>query len=61
MGTGIRDSLRGLAGNNDQLIRSACDGQLCHPEDASLVIMAAVWDRLHAVKRVMPTYGDDQS
>jgi hypothetical protein len=60
-GTGIRNSLCLLAGNNDQLIRSACDGQLCHPEDASMVIMEAVWDRLHAVKRVMPTYGDDQA
>jgi hypothetical protein len=60
-GTGIRDSLCLLAGNNDQLIRSACNGQLCHPEEASMVIMEAVWDRLHAVKRVMPTYGDDQA
>jgi hypothetical protein len=60
-GTGIRDSLCLWAGNNDQLIRSACDGELCHPEDASMVIMEAVWDRLHAVKRVMPTYGEDPS
>ena len=60
-GTGIRDSLCLLAGNNDQLLRSACNGQLCHPEDATMVIMEAVWDRLHAVKRVMPTYGDDQA
>jgi hypothetical protein len=57
-GTGIRDSLCLWAGNNNQLIRSACDGQLCHPEDASMVIMEAVWDRLQTVKRVMPTYGD---
>ena len=59
-GTGIRNSLCLLAGNNDQLIRSACGGQLCHPEDASMVIMEAVWDRLQAVKRVAPTYGVDQ-
>jgi hypothetical protein len=58
-GTGIRNSLCLLAGNNDQLIRSACDGELCHPEDASMIIMEAVWDRLHTVKRVMPTYGDE--
>ena len=59
-GTGIRDSLCLWAGNNDQLLRSACDGELCHPEDASMVIMETVWDRLHAVKRVLPTYGEDQ-
>jgi hypothetical protein len=59
-GTGIRNSLCLLAGNNDQLLRSACNGELCHPDDASLVIMEAVWDRLHAVKRVMPSYGDDE-
>jgi hypothetical protein len=60
-GTGIRDSLCLWAGNNDQLIRSACDGELCHPEDASMAIMEAVWDRLHTVKRVMPSYGGNQS
>ena len=53
-GTGIRDSLCLQAGNNDQLLRSACGGQLCHPEDASLVIMETVWDRLQVVKKVMP-------
>lgn len=59
-GTGIRNALCLAAGNNDQLLRSACDGKLCHPEEASMVIMEAVWDRLHRVKRVMPTYGGDQ-
>jgi hypothetical protein len=58
-GTGIRNSLCLLAGNNDQLLRAACRGNLCHPEEASMVIMEAVWDRLHKVKRVMPAYGDD--
>jgi hypothetical protein len=58
-GAGIRSSLCLLAGNNDQLIRSACGGELCHPEDASMVIMEAVWDRLQRVKRVVPTYGHD--
>ena len=53
-GTGIRDSLCLAAGNNDQLLRSACGGKLCHPEDASMVIMETVWDRLQVVKKVMP-------
>ena len=52
-GTGIRDSLCLEAGNNDQLIRSACSGKLCHPETASMVIMEAVWDRLDSVERVL--------
>ena len=51
--TGIRDSLCLDAGNNDQLIRSACNGELCHPETASTVIMEAVWDRLESVQRVL--------
>lgn len=57
-GTGIRSSLCLLAGNNDQLIRSACDGDLCHPDEASMVIMESVWDRLHKVKRVLRPAGD---
>jgi hypothetical protein len=52
-GTGIRDSLCLWAGNNDQLLRSACKGELCHPEEASMVIMEGVWDRLQTVKRVL--------
>jgi hypothetical protein len=52
-GTGIRDSLCLEAGNNDQLIRSACNGNLCHPEEASRVIMEAVWERLDTVQRVL--------
>ena len=60
-GTGIRNSLCLFAGNNDQLIRSACDGQVCNPQEASLVIMQGVWDRLQSVKKVMPTYGSDKS
>jgi len=51
--TGIRHSLCLEAGNNDQLIRSACNGELCHPETASTVIMEAVWDRLQSVKKVL--------
>jgi hypothetical protein len=57
-GTGIRNSLCLMAGNNDQLIRSACDGDLCHPEVASMVIIESVWDRLQKVKRVMRPTGD---
>jgi malate synthase len=51
--SGIRNSLCLEAGNNDQLIRSACDGELCHPQTASMVIMEAVWDRLDSVQRVL--------
>ena len=51
--TGIRQSLCLEAGNNNQLIRSACNGELCHPETASTVIMEAVWDRLESVQRVL--------
>ena len=57
-GTGIRNSLCLFAGNNDQLLRSACDGQVCHPQEATLVVMQGVWDRLQSVKKVMPTYGE---
>ena len=39
--TGIRTSLCLEAGNNNQLIRSACNGELCHPETASTVIMVS--------------------
>jgi hypothetical protein len=52
-GKGIRNSLCLLAGGNDQLLRNACKGELCHPDDASMVIMEAVWDRLQSVKKVM--------
>ena len=52
-GKGIRDSLCLMAGGNDQLIRDACDGNLCHPDEASMVIMEAVWDRLQSVKKVL--------
>ena len=51
--SGIRASLCLEAGNNNQLIRSACNGELCHPETASTVIMEAVWDRLDTVQRVL--------
>jgi hypothetical protein len=52
-GKGIRNSLCLVAGGNDQLVRNACKGELCHPEEASLIIMGAVWDRLQSVKKVL--------
>jgi len=52
-GKGIRTQLCLVAGGNDQLMRSACKGELCHPEEASLVIMQGVWDRLQSVKKVL--------
>jgi hypothetical protein len=52
-GKGIRTQLCLEAGGNDQLMRSACKGELCHPETAATVIMEAVWDRLQSVKKVL--------
>lgn len=49
-GTGIRNSMC-LWGGNESLIRSACGGKLCHPDDASMQIMEAVWDRLHTTSK----------
>ena len=40
-GTGIRNGF-GLWRGNDKLIQSAC-GKPCHPDDASMVIIEAVW------------------
>ena len=59
-GTGIRESLCLGAGNNNQLIRSACKGELCHPETASTVIMEAVWERLGTVQRVLRPVQEQQ-
>lgn len=52
-GKGIRTQLCLVAGGNDQLMRSACKGELCHPDEASMAIMEAVWDRLQSVKKVL--------
>jgi hypothetical protein len=52
-GKGIRTQLCLDAGGNDQLLRSACKGEICHPDTASQVIMEAVWDRLQSVKKVL--------
>jgi hypothetical protein len=43
-GTGIRNYY-GLWRGNDKLIVSAC-GAPCHPDDASMVIIEAVWTAL---------------
>jgi len=44
-GTGIRNSFS-LWGGNNELILSICSS-LCHPDDASMKIIEAVWDKLH--------------
>jgi hypothetical protein len=44
-GMGIRNHY-GLWGGNTKLLESAC-GKACHPDNASGIIMAAVWDELH--------------
>lgn len=43
-GTGIRNYY-GLWRGNDRLIASAC-GKPCHPDDASMIIIEAVWEAL---------------
>lgn len=44
-GMGIRNGL-GLWRGNDALVVSACGGERCHPDDASMKIIEAVWERL---------------
>jgi hypothetical protein len=43
-GTGIRNDY-GLWRGNTELIKAAC-GQACHPDDASMIIIEAVWAAL---------------
>jgi hypothetical protein len=45
LGVGIRNRY-GLWRGNDKLIFSAC-GSPCHPDDASMKIIGAVWQELH--------------
>ena len=52
-GKGIRTQLCLEAGGNDQLMRSTCKGELCHPETTTTVIMEAMWDRLQSMKKVL--------
>ena len=47
-GMGIRNAL-GLWSGNDALLRSACCEGLCHPDDASMKIIEAVWDELQKI------------
>ena len=42
-GTGIRNYY-GLWRGNNELLRDACDGELCHPDEASMVIIERVWE-----------------
>ena len=44
-GTGIRNSF-GLWQENSELLQSICNTR-CHPDDASMKIIEAVWDKLH--------------
>jgi len=44
-GTYIRNSF-GLWGGNEGLLRSACGGKSCHPDDASMIIIEHVWENL---------------
>lgn len=43
-GTGIRNHY-GLWRGNKELLESAC-GKPCHPDDASMIIIEAVWNKL---------------
>jgi hypothetical protein len=49
-GRSIRNNL-GLWGENEALLKSACGGKLCHPDDASMRIMEGVWEALHHAER----------
>jgi hypothetical protein len=44
-GMGIRNGL-GLWRGNQSLLISACGGEPCHPDDASMKIIEAVWEHL---------------
>lgn len=44
-GTSIRNDF-GLWDGNEKLLRSACHGEICDPDEASMVIIEAVWMRL---------------
>ncbi len=44
-GTGIRNSF-GLWQDDSELLQSICSTR-CHPDDASMKIIEAVWDKLH--------------
>jgi|GEM_PF-2511373 len=44
-GTNIRNTF-GLWGGNKELIKSICNTP-CHPDNASMQIIEAVWDKLH--------------
>lgn len=44
-GMGIRNGL-GLWRGNESLLLSACGGEPCHPDDASMKIIEAVWEHL---------------
>lgn len=44
-GMGIRNGL-GLWRGNQALLISACGGEPCHPDDASMKIIEAVWEHL---------------
>ena len=46
-GTGIRNHY-GLWRGNKELLRSACGGEPCHPDDASMVIIERVWEAVQA-------------
>ena len=46
-GRGIRNNYGLWGGRNEALLKSACGGRPCHPDDASMVIMEGVWETLN--------------
>lgn len=44
-GTGTRNYY-GLWRGNEELIKDACGGELCHPDPASMVIIERTWETL---------------
>ncbi|WP_242108931.1 DUF6794 domain-containing protein [Luteimonas aquatica] len=47
----------GLWRGNQSLLKSACDGSTCHPDDASGKIVEALWQRLQAEHQPVSTTG----
>lgn len=49
LGMGIRNSF-GLWKGNEALLKDACGGKICHPDDASSVIISKLLERLKSAK-----------
>ncbi len=48
-GMGIRNHYR-LWGGNEELLRSVCGGEPCHPDSASMIIIENVWEAVRGTQ-----------